>query len=82
VVQDGDAFEVVIEDDGAGFDFGEAANPAASGRGLGILGLHERMELIGGEAKVTSTPGRGTRVALRVPLTAWGEAIATAMMDA
>ena len=64
----GGVLEVDIEDDGVGFDLAEVGGPAASGRGLGILGMHERMELIGGIAKVTSSPDGGTRVTLRVPV--------------
>ncbi len=60
--------EIDIEDDGEGFDVLEVGGPSASGRGLGLLGMHERMELIGGAAKVTSSPGNGTRVSLRVPI--------------
>jgi len=61
--------EIVIEDDGIGFDVLEVGGPSPSGRGLGLLGLHERMELIGGSSKVTSSPAQGTRVSLRVPIT-------------
>jgi signal transduction histidine kinase len=63
-----DGLEIDVEDDGEGFDPEEVGGPSASGRGLGILGMHERMELIGGTASVTSSPGNGTRVTLRVPL--------------
>jgi signal transduction histidine kinase len=62
--------EISLEDDGDGFDVDDVATPSASGRGLGILGMHERMELIGGTATLTSTPGCGTRVRLRVPMPA------------
>ena len=68
----GDSLEIDVEDDGVGFDPLEVGGPSASGRGLGILGMHERMELIGGAAAVTSSPSNGTRVALRVPLPAGG----------
>jgi signal transduction histidine kinase len=61
--------EIDIEDDGLGFDVLEVGGPSPSGRGLGLLGLHERMELIGGASKVTSSPGQGTRVSLNVPIT-------------
>jgi signal transduction histidine kinase len=64
--------EIDIEDDGVGFDVFEAGGPSASGRGLGILGMRERMELIGGASTVISTPGNGTRVSLRVPVPAEG----------
>ena len=60
--------EIDVEDDGEGFDLSTVGEPSVSGRGLGILGMHERMELIGGTARVTSSPGGGTRVTLRVPL--------------
>jgi len=62
--------EVDIEDDGQGFDVAAVGGPSPSGRGLGLLGMHERMELIGGTSKVTSSPGNGTRVSLRVPVAA------------
>lgn len=62
--------EVDIEDDGLGFDVASVGGPSPSGRGLGILGMHERMDLIGGASKVTSSPGNGTRVSLRVPMPA------------
>jgi signal transduction histidine kinase len=64
--------EVDVEDDGLGFDVESVGGPSPSGRGLGILGMHERMDLIGGASKVTSSPGNGTRVSLRVPLPAEG----------
>jgi len=62
--------EVDIEDDGSGFDVAAVGGPSPSGRGLGLLGMRERMELIGGASKVTSSPGAGTQVSLRVPLMA------------
>jgi signal transduction histidine kinase len=51
---------VHVEDDGVGFD------PAAS-PGVGLAGLRDRAEEVGGAVDVTSTPGRGTRVTVRVP---------------
>jgi signal transduction histidine kinase len=57
-----------IEDEGVGFDVSEVSTPSLSGRGLGLLGLRERMELIGGSAAIDSSPGDGTRVRLEVPL--------------
>jgi PAS domain S-box-containing protein len=54
----------IVEDDGQGFD-AEAA-PAA-GR-LGLLGMRERLALVGGALTVESTPGKGTAVFARVPL--------------
>jgi len=61
------ALQVEIEDDGRGFDPGSVAEPAPSGRGLGLLGMRERLALLGGSAEVISSPGAGTRVVLSVP---------------
>jgi signal transduction histidine kinase len=58
---------VEIEDDGQGFDPTTVAEPSPSGRGLGLLGMRERMALVGGSATVISSPHDGTRVVLRVP---------------
>lgn len=57
-----------VTDDGAGFD------PAsAPGRGgLGLVGMRERLHLVGGEVVVDSRPAGGTRIGVRVPLPAPG----------
>jgi two-component system CheB/CheR fusion protein len=53
----------VIEDNGAGFD------PEAVGAGrLGLLGMRERVTLLGGELHVESAPGSGATVTARIPL--------------
>ncbi|MHB8872066.1 MAG: sensor histidine kinase [Myxococcaceae bacterium] len=59
---------IEIEDDGKGFDpaiLNEAGRPR---RPLGLLGLRERMDLLGGTVEIDSAPGKGTRVALSVPI--------------
>jgi signal transduction histidine kinase len=55
----------VVEDHGVGFD---ADAVAASGRGYGLVSMRERTELLGGTFTLTSAPGRGTRLEIRVPL--------------
>ncbi|MCM2254554.1 MAG: HAMP domain-containing protein [Vicinamibacteria bacterium] len=57
-----------IEDDGQGFDPASIEKPGPDGRGLGLLGLHERAELLGGRATIQSSPGTGTRVLVEIPL--------------
>jgi len=54
-----------VTDDGRGFDVPEA--PEAEGRGLGLLGMHERAHGVGGELSVESAPGRGTRIRAVLP---------------
>lgn len=57
--------ELLIEDDGKGFD---TAGMMTGDRGLGIFGMKERASFIGGDIEITSRPGRGTRVVLSVPV--------------
>jgi signal transduction histidine kinase len=56
----GDVVSVHVEDDGVGFD------PAAA-TGVGLAGLRDRAEQVGGAVDVASVPGQGTRVTVRVP---------------
>jgi signal transduction histidine kinase len=63
----GDCVVIEIEDDGEGFDPASAA-PSPDGRGLGLLGLRERVDLVGGVTEIESAPGAGTRVVIRVPM--------------
>jgi signal transduction histidine kinase len=51
-----------VRDDGAGFGAVEAA------RGAGLANLRERLAAVGGELRIASAPGAGTRVAGSVPL--------------
>ena len=61
-----DQLVLVIEDDGVGFDR-EAAG--AKDRGIGLIGMQERAALIGGMLEIEATPGAGTTVFVRAPLT-------------
>jgi signal transduction histidine kinase len=65
---------IEVEDDGRGFDPGAIMDPSDQGRGLGILGMRERIEIFGGTVTVDSAPGRGTHVTLSVPVAASGAA--------
>jgi signal transduction histidine kinase len=62
----GDA-TAVIEDDGAGFNADGTGAAAARGR-RGLLGMRERVTLVGGTLTVESAPGQGTTVIARIPL--------------
>ena len=62
-----EAVTIEIEDDGRGFDPAAISETAANGRGLGLAGIRERMEILGGNAMIDSAPGRGTRLVLTVP---------------
>src|SRR3954453_12994660 len=64
----GDALEVEIEDHGRGF-----TTPNGS-RGIGLVGMRERAQLIGADLSFTQPPEGGTLVRLRVPRVAVSEA--------
>jgi signal transduction histidine kinase len=55
-----------VVDDGIGF---EAAGPDGHG-GLGLKGMRERLNAVGGQLQVISLPGDGTRIRLQVPVEA------------
>ena len=55
----------MVSDNGKGFVLEEALR---SGPGVGIAGMLERAEILGGHLSVLSTPGEGTRITLEVPL--------------
>ena len=59
---------IEVEDDGVGFDPEEMRQPRESGQGLGLLGMRERLGLLGGTCSVESQPGTGTRVLIKLPL--------------
>lgn len=63
----GDDIEVVVTDDGVGFD-PERTAPGSDGQaGLGLFSIGERLSLLGGQMWVDSAPGHGARFTLRVP---------------
>jgi signal transduction histidine kinase len=62
VRQDRDGVELTVEDDGIGFDPKEAR-----GRGLGLLGIEERVSELGGTVRLASRLYQGTRLDVRLP---------------
>lgn len=61
---------VEIEDDGVGFDPKGIVNDPGSLRGVGLLGMQERLEIVGGHLRIESEPGSGTHVVMTVPVNA------------
>jgi signal transduction histidine kinase len=58
---------VVVEDDGRGFD-PERDTRATDAPGLGLLGVRERVALLGGTLAIESTAGSGTSLYIRIPI--------------
>ena len=57
----GDRVLFSVQDDGAGFDKRVV-------RGLGLLGMEERVRRLGGKLRIESQPGRGTTIAAELPM--------------
>jgi len=66
VRQDGDTVELVLKDDGAGFDL-EAPPPEGH---YGLTMMRERALVGGGTFQLASAPGQGTQITVRIP-TSW-----------
>ena len=56
-----------IKDDGKSFDVDRALR-ANGGKRLGLLGMRERLEMVGGKFVVESAPGKGTTILAQIPL--------------
>jgi signal transduction histidine kinase len=67
--QCGSELHLVIRDDGVGFEVEASRQRAARGGSLGLLGMQERVLLMGGWIDIKSSPGRGTEVRVRLPVT-------------
>lgn len=59
-----DRVDIVVTDDGRGFDSAKAAD---AGKGLGLVSISERAKIAGGAVTIVTAPGKGTRVQARVP---------------
>lgn len=58
--------KITVGDLGAGFD-PTLLDSAEYGTGLGLSGVHKRLQLFGGRLEVDSAPGKGTRVTIALP---------------
>ncbi len=58
----GETVSLVIEDNGRGID------SAGASKGLGLIGIRERVETLGGEFRLFSGPGKGTSVRVALPV--------------
>jgi len=63
ITQNDRSVAAVVEDDGRGFD-----PDAEDGDVLGLVGMQERVRLVGGRLRIESAEGRGTTIAAEVPI--------------
>jgi signal transduction histidine kinase len=67
-----DAIQMEIRDNGRAFNVGNTVS-AKNPKRLGLVGMRERMEIVGGSLSIVSTPGTGTTVRAEIPLTLVGD---------
>ena len=63
--QRGDTLQLIVEDDGAGFDPGAGGGERPR---LGLSGIRERLLLVNGSLQLETAPGAGTTLFIRIPL--------------
>jgi signal transduction histidine kinase len=59
---------IEVEDDGRGFDMTQLNPRTGDSQGVGLMGMRERVELLGGRFQIESRPGSGTHIIVEVPL--------------
>ena len=63
-----DALDILVLDNGQGFDPDQVRVHPGQPRGLGLLGMRERLALVHGTLTITSRPGQGTIIHAHIPL--------------
>jgi signal transduction histidine kinase len=66
-----------ISDNGKGFELPERMSDMAGSGKLGLAGMQERAQLLGGRLNISSQPGKGTTVTVRLPIKARVEHLAS-----
>lgn len=64
IERDAEGLQILIEDDGRGFDTISMASKRASQSGFGLAGINERVRILGGKLSINSAAGEGTSVKL------------------
>lgn len=70
-----------VRDDGIGFDVASVMADDNADRGLGLFGMRERAEYVGGRVEIRSEPGQGTVVRAAVPVGGLGTPLAPDLFD-
>ena len=64
------ALNLSVRDDGQGFDVARTLEQAPNCGHLGLLGMIERVQILGGDFEIDSESGRGTRIRISLPAAA------------
>jgi signal transduction histidine kinase len=68
--QAGDSIQLIVADNGRGFDPEQTSAPSAGvhAHGFGLIGMQERARLLNGEMQISSCPGSGAQVVVSIPI--------------
>ena len=66
--QESDSVQLIVADNGRGFDTELTSAPGASVHGFGLIGMQERARLLNGDMRISSCPGAGAQVEVTIPL--------------
>jgi PAS domain S-box-containing protein len=66
--REAESMAITVEDHGCGFDMAEAGTRKARTGGFGLFNMQQRIEYLGGRLIVKTSPGKGTRATIMVPL--------------
>ncbi|MHA1879738.1 MAG: sensor histidine kinase, partial [Candidatus Heimdallarchaeota archaeon] len=67
VRSDETSVRVCVEDDGIGFNASETISSLSKNNSFGLFSINERLNYLGGQLEMKSTPGQGTRITLHAP---------------
>ncbi|KIX14459.1 hypothetical protein X474_10235 [Dethiosulfatarculus sandiegensis] len=59
---------LIVQDNGSGFDLAEALSAFGPSTGVGLLGMRERLDFLGGDLDISSKPGSGTQISAFLPM--------------
>jgi signal transduction histidine kinase len=63
----------VVQDDGTGFDAAQVLGSRSSDRGVGLVAMEERLNMVGGTFEIQSRVKEGTRLSFTIPAIPGGE---------
>ena len=68
LVHQDSSIQLIVEDNGKGFNQDDVSRAKTSGGGLGLISMRERAELLGGNLDVATAAGKGTTISVTIPL--------------
>jgi two-component system sensor histidine kinase DegS len=63
-----DKFQVEVRDDGRGFDLSQTLEGAVAVGHIGLLGMKQRADMLGGDVRIKTSEGSGTSITLSIPI--------------